>query len=289
MFARSKYGRDRIVSQEKQLIVIPDSPIRPESVNHESPVTPIRKNLEQGDRKAVLAQIPIERAVVSPECRLAMIDEPRGLAADRFRLLWMALRDRKRVSQIKTVLVTSPLPMDGKSTVAANLATVLTERGKSSVLLVESDLHRPAFCNMFGLSSGPGLAECLQDGVSPLSVIRRVDPVPVYLLKAGEAKGSPSELLQSALLPTMLENLAGLFDWILIDSPPLAPLSDAVLLSKYADAIFLVVRARNTPRDEVKRAVNLLGADRVTGIIFNGAERLNKVYSKYSEYYGKHK
>ena len=277
------------MSQEKQLIVVPDSSNRPEGVSHESPITPIRKNLDQGERKTVLAQIQVETATVSPECRLTMVDEPRGLAADRFRLLWMALRDRKRVSQIKTVLVTSPLPMDGKSTVAANLATVLTERGKSSVLLVESDLHRPSICNMFGLSGGPGLAECIQDGLSPLSVIRRVDPAPFYLLKAGEAKGSPSDLLQSTLFPTILENIAGLFDWILIDSPPLAPLSDAVLLSKHADAIFLVVRARNTPRDEVKRAVNLLGADRVTGIIFNGAERLNKVYSKYSEYYGKHR
>lgn len=275
------------MSQEKQLIVVPDSPNRPEGVSHESPVTPIRKNLEQEERKAVLAQIPVEAATVLPECRLAMIDEPRGLAADRFRLLRMALRDRKRASQIKTVLVTSPLPMDGKSTVAANLATVLAERGKSSVLLVESDMHRPVLCNMFGLSDGPGLAECLQDGLNPLSLVRRVDPLPFYLLKAGEAKSSPSDLLQSALLPIILENVAGLFDWILIDSPPVVPLSDAVLLSKHADAIFLVARARTTPRNEVKRAVSLLGADRITGIIFNAAERLNKVYSKYSEYYGK--
>lgn len=250
-------------------------------------MTPIRKALDQEERKGVLEQVPVETATIEPECRLALVDEPRGLAADRFRLLWMALRDRKRASQIKTVLITSPLPMDGKSTVAANLATALSERGKSSVLLIESDMHRPTFSKMFSLSTGPGLAECLQDGMSALSAIRRVDPLPFYLLKAGEAKGSPSDLLQSASLQTILDSVAGLFDWILIDSPPVVPLSDAVLLSKYADAVFLVARARVTPRNEVKRAVNLLGADRVTGIIFNGAERLNKVYSKYSQYYGK--
>ncbi len=275
------------MSQEKQLIVVPDSSNRPGEESHESAVTPIRKNVEQEERKTILEQIPVEQATIRPECRLALIDQPRGLAADRFRLLRMALRDRKRASQIKTVLITSPLPMDGKSTVAANLAIALTEHGKSSVVLVESDMHRPTFCKMFGLSNGPGLAECLTDGLSPLSAVRRLDPLPFYLLKAGEAKGSPSDLLQSAFLPAILANLAGLFDWVLIDSPPVVPLSDAVLLSKHADAVFLVTRCRNTPRNEVMRALNLLGADRVTGIVFNGAERLNKTYSKYSEYYGK--
>jgi Mrp family chromosome partitioning ATPase len=93
--------------------------------------------------------------------------------------------------------------------------------------------------------------------------------------------------LQSASFARILEKLSPYFEWILIDTPPLAPLSDALLLSRQADATLLVVRADRTTREEVAKAVELLGPGRVAGIVLNGAQELNRLYSKYSGYYGK--
>ncbi len=128
--------------------------------------------------------------------------------------------------KLRSILITSPLPGDGKSTVALNLATALAENGKRSVLLIEADLHHPTLVQRLGISPRPGLAECLEEGHDPLLALQRLETLQWYLMQAGNPHGNRTELLQSEGTAALLQTLAPRFDWILIDAPPVAPLSD---------------------------------------------------------------
>jgi capsular exopolysaccharide synthesis family protein len=234
-----------------------------------------------------LRQIPVEEVEIRPESRIVLFTDPRSAGADRFRLLRMRLRELKAVSNIRKLLVTSPLPEDGKSTIALNLATALAEGGKRAVLLIEADFYHPTLVQRLGLRSQPGLGECLEGGLDPMSVLRRLEPLGWYLLGAGKAQGDPTELLESDLLLNLMQRFSPYFEWILIDTPPVAPLTDTVSLSKHVDATLLVVRADRTPQEAVKEALSRLGPKKVLGIVFNAAEGLNNVYSEYYGCYGK--
>jgi protein-tyrosine kinase len=233
-----------------------------------------------------LQRAAVEEVSLRPESRLVLHSAPEGPGADRFRFLAMRLRHSWATGKLRTLLITSPLPADGKSTTALNLATALTERGKRNVLLVEADYYHPTLSRALGLAGRPGLAECLQDGLDPLLAIRRLEPLHWYLLQAGKAQRNPTELLQSDGLLSFMRRLGGLFDWILIDSPPVIPLADAAALSRCVDGSLLVVRADHTPSEAVEEAVALLGPNHVLGIVLNGSERLNRLYSRYYGHYG---
>jgi capsular exopolysaccharide synthesis family protein len=229
--------------------------------------------------------IPVEEVRVRPELRIALLTDPRGSGADRFRFLRMRFRELKEAVNLRTILITSPLPQDGKSTIALNLATALAERGTRRVLLIEADLYHPTLAQKLELQPRPGLAECLEEGLDPLPLLRRLEPLGCFLLSAGQTRGNPTELIQSESVSVLLKRLSAHFDWILIDTPPVAPLTDAVSLSRHVDACLLVVRAGYTPQDSVKEAITILGQKHVLGIVFNAADGLNRRYSKYYGYY----
>jgi capsular exopolysaccharide synthesis family protein len=223
-----------------------------------------------------LSNIPVVEAHVDHASRIVCYTDPRSAGADRYRLLRMRLRERYGTGKLKTLLITSAFPQDGKSTVTMNLATVLSERGKRPVLLVEADLHRPSLGHRLSLGPGTSLAECLQTGQNPMSAVRRIEPLGWYALFAGEARKNPTELLQTQTFGGIIQKLAPSFDWILIDSPPVVSITDALLLQPHADAVLLVVRAGQTPREAVEEAVRLVGHKQLAGIILNGVEHSRK-------------
>jgi capsular exopolysaccharide synthesis family protein len=198
----------------------------------------------------------------------------------------MRLRELSATGKLKGILITSALPHDGKSTVALNLATSLAEHGKRNVLLIEGDLYRPTLTQQLGLGLRSGLAQCLEDGVGPFSVIRRIQPLGWYLLAAGRARGNPTELLQTEILSEVFRTISEHFDWVVVDSPPVMPLADALALSKQTDATLLVARAGRTPIQAVEDAINLMGRNRVLGVVLNGVDGVDKAYSKYYGSYG---
>jgi capsular exopolysaccharide synthesis family protein len=194
----------------------------------------------------------------------------------------MRLRDCWAAGKLKSVLVTSPLPGDGKSTTALNLATALAEERTRTVLLIDGDLHRGSLNNQLNLDPYIGLAECLQDRTNPLSAIRRVEPFGWYFLTSGQIRaGSPTELLQPQELATLFQKLTSQFDWIVVDSPPVLPLSDSIALRQHLDGSLLVARAGVTPAKAVEDAIALLGRRHIIGLILNGIEKLEHSYSDY--------
>jgi capsular exopolysaccharide synthesis family protein len=231
-------------------------------------------------------EIPIVTAHPQAKDRLVFHTDPHSPGADRFRFLRIRLRERWPAGKPKTLLITSPLAHDGKSTIALNLATALCEQGKYRVLLVEADLHHVSLTQQLGLAPWPGLAECLYGELNPAAAIRRVEPLGWYLLPAGEARGNPTDLLQTPALPSIMAALVPRFDWILVDSPPIIPLTDALSLRQQATASLLVVRAGSTPDEAVENAIGLLGKHHVFGVVLNAVDGLERLYSRYG-YYGK--
>ena len=231
--------------------------------------------------------VPVEHVHLQPEMRMAFLDEPYGPGADRFRFLRMRLREMRNAAKLKTLLITSPLPGDGKSTIALNLATALAEGGSRRVLLVEADLHSNRTIGRLGLRQRPGLAECLENRLYAPALLRRIEPLGCYFLGAGQTQHNPAELLQSDATARVLDSLRSHFDWIVLDSPPLNPVSDAHLLARHADGILLVARAGITPKHDIQSAVNHFGQKKVLAVLLNGVEAVNRSYSKYDQYYGK--
>jgi capsular exopolysaccharide synthesis family protein len=197
----------------------------------------------------------------------------------------MALRNAAGGSLPKVLLITSPLPKDGKSTVALNLATSLAEGGKYKVLLMEADLHLPSLLSNLGLSRMPGLSEILQGREEPAAVIRRLDPLDFYLLPAGSAPENPVEMFQGERFHELLQSLRACFDCVLLDCPPAFPLADVVALKAYADGALLVARAGVTPREAVRETIGLFKPGQILGMVLNAEEEVDHLYAKY--YYRK--
>jgi capsular exopolysaccharide synthesis family protein len=258
----------------------PVVPKRPERIEPPAPAP------APAERDFDLATIPGEYVNASPAARIVYHSEPESAGADRFRLLRMRLWPLWEAEKLKTLLITSAHAQDGKSTIVLNLATALAEQGQRKVLVVEGDLCRPSLSSRLGIPAKKGLAECLEEGADPFALIRRMDPLGWYLLPAGLAKGNSTELLQSPALGSMFEKLAPHFEWIIIDTPPVVPLTDTLSLRQYADAGLLVVRADRTPGTAVEAAIDRFGAKKLLGIVLNGSDEMDRVYADYRKTYG---
>lgn len=232
-----------------------------------------------------LKDVPAESARIMPASRIVYYTDPDSAGADRFRLLRMHLWPLWEAGKLKTLFVTSAASQDGKSTIVLNLATALAERGERSVLVIEGDLSHPAIAERVGLEKRAGLAECIDAGENPLSLLTRVDPLGWYLLRAGRCEGNPTEILQSPALADVFSALRPLFDWIIIDTPPVMPLTDTLSLRQYADAGLMIVRADQTPREAVDSAIELVGSKNLLGMILNGSEEYERLYSDYRNSY----
>jgi polysaccharide biosynthesis transport protein len=233
------------------------------------------------EKSADLLQIHVEKVRVRPESRLVYHTDPHSSGADRFRYLRMVLQELWTAGKVRSLLITSALPGDGKSTIALNLATALADGGKRSVLLIEADLHRPTLGLQLGLPAREGLSECLETGLHPLSAIRRIEPLGWYFLPAGQPDMNPTELLQAEAFGGVMKTVSPLFDWVLIDSPPVTPLTDALSLTRLCSATLMVAREGVTPQRTIKKAIALLGRQRVLGVVLNGVEGLDRLYSGY--------
>jgi len=232
----------------------------------------------------MLSGSPLQ-AHVGPQSRVVVFNDRRSPGAERFKLIRMALRNTFPARLQNILLITSPLPRDGKSTVALNLATSLAEEGKVKVLLLEADLHRPTLLQHLGLGSMPGLSELVEGQIEPAAAIRRIEPLGFYLLPSGRPPDNPTELLQSERFSALIRDSKASFDWVLLDCPPAYPLADVTALRAYADGVLMVARAGYTPREAIQEALQLFKPGHVIGMVLNAAEGVNQLYKHY--YYRK--
>jgi capsular exopolysaccharide synthesis family protein len=250
---------------------------------HTQPQEPIAKApLDQPVKPwppGAVESFPTLKVSVSPSSRLIIFTEPDSLVSEKFRFLGVRLRQLQNSRPLKKVLVTSTIPEEGKSLVSANLAGVLARR-KQKVLLIEGDLRRPVLGRDFGLGRLAGLGEWLQGDRTAPSNIYFLEGPNFWLLPAGEPPTNPLELMQSGRLTRLMEQLANLFDWIVVDSPPLLPLADTTVWSRLTDGTLLVAREGKTEKAALERGLEILKSSDLLGVVLNGCTS-----SDYKNYY----
>jgi receptor protein-tyrosine kinase len=221
----------------------------------------------------------------APETHLIDNERPHDLPAEEFRSLRTRLNHLQSQQDLHSIVVTSASPAEGKSFTAVNLALAQSQL-ETAVLLADLDLRRPVIHNLLQCDRTPGFSDFLS-GQNPLEeCIRKVEGSNLYFLPAGSPVKNPLELLNMRHVRNTLEGLRKVFNWIILDTPPLLFSADANLLSTLTDGTLIVVRIGSTTYDCVIRAMQTLCENNVLGIVANGA-RAGELYSKYTYYYSK--
>jgi protein-tyrosine kinase len=221
--------------------------------------------------------------------RLVSLVAPASFEAEHYRTLRLRIESKHEGKPLQVIAVTSAGMGEGKTTTAINLAGALAQSRESRVLLVDGDLRRPCVGIQLGLGDprGAGLADAILDPERSLeSVILRRLPLNLGILTAGKLPSAPYEALRSSRLGTLFEEARRLFDYIVVDTPPLIPVPDCRLIAPWVDGILMVVAADKTPRRLVQEGLNLLGPDKVIGLVFNGERRPPGGYYGYKYAYG---
>jgi capsular exopolysaccharide synthesis family protein len=242
--------------------------------------TPKSEVLSTEERRTIVSQFRSMPINLSLQSRLVCLSDRESPTAEALRLLGVRLRDLRRVRPLKRVLITSTIPQEGKSTIASNLACTLSHAPQERTLLIEGDLRRPSLSRMFGIRPDSGISECIRDQKTPFQTVVRLEEAGIWIWPAGTAPSNPLELLQSPRLPALMDQLAGYFDWIVIDSPPVLPLADTSVWMRVADGILLVTRQGTTEKKQLQKGLEALDPKKMLGALLNGA-----LASAYSGYY----
>ena len=232
---------------------------------------------------AGLNEVPTLAISARPENRLVALWEERSVGAEGIRTLATRLKHLQQRRSLKKLLITSCVEGEGKSVIAANLAITLARRGSQRVLLVDGDSRQPTLTDMLGLNDAPGLADAWQERCSIIRHLRRYERFPMWFLPAGRTLEQPLEMLQSETLPQMMSELNGCFDWIIIDSAPVAPVSDSSVWAVICDGALLVVRAAVTPKKVLDKVPASLEKGKLIGVVLNDCADPSQHY--YSQYY----
>ncbi len=232
----------------------------------------IAPEVSQGEaRSDAFGEFKTLNVSVGAQNRLLSLTDSGSPTAEAFRLLGVRLRHLRRQRQLKTVLITSTIPQEGKSLVAANLACTLALKTQERILLLEGDLRRPSLSQKFGLGRNSGLCECLQGDRKLTDSIYHLEGLNLWILPAGSTPSNAQELLQSGRLSALMDELAIWFDWIVIDSPPVLPLADTSVWMRLTDGILLVTRQGITEKQQLQRGLEGLEHQKLIGALVNGS------------------
>ena len=194
------------------------------------------------------------------------------LVSEEFRSLRSRLYLTRKRQSLRKLLVTSPLPQEGKTFVAANLAQTFAKQSGTRVLLIDCDLRISAVHKILGVAQAPGLSEYLSGLVALDDVLQRGVPENLFFITGGEHSSNPTELLGNGRLDHLMNRLGPAFDWIILDSPPVVPVSDARLLAQFCDGVLMLVQAGVTLFDLAQKACQEFPKSQLLGVVLNRAE-----------------
>lgn len=295
----------------------------PERNEREDPIDPAR-TFSGMDRVAAVAEVEYETPVVLPIAETAgttsftskpdgalnleaVASRPwspsftqlpslleRGPAVEQFRSLRSRIFELRDIRPLKTILVTSGMPQEGKSFVSANLALSLARHRNSKVLLIDGDMRRFTLHQLLGCESQPGLAEYLGGKAGMLDVMQRAEAAAdasqslpaalsnVTFIPGGNGGDRAADLSGSPRFEELIKAASPYFDWIVVDSSPVIPVSDAVNLARACDGVLLVARGGVTKFPDAQRAQSELKASNVLGFVLNAVHEAPQV----GDYYG---
>ena len=221
-----------------------------------------------------------------------------GAGVEQFRSLRSHISQFRLETPLKTILISSGIPGEGKSFVAANLALSMARNSNKKVLLIDGDLRRGTLHRLLGAPNVPGLAEYLSGTASLTGVMQRSLSLEtsgadlpqgisnITFIPAGVCGDGSSELVSNHRMEDLVTTLSPHFDWIVVDSPPVLAVTDAVELARAADAVLLVARSASTPFESAQRAQTAFVNSRILGFVLNAVKETPRNGS-YSYYYGR--
>jgi capsular exopolysaccharide synthesis family protein len=218
--------------------------------------------------------------------------EPQSIQAESYRSIRTTLLVSSPPGKIKTILFTSPLAREGKSSTVSNMGITLAEAGKR-VVIIDSDLRKPRQARIFGIISGngPGLSRYLSSHIEPADIVKPTEIPNLQLITSGPLPANPIELLTSEKMDALIAYLKRSFDFVLFDTPPLLAVSDALAMGPMADAIILVARGGQTPIPALKQAKQKLDTHKLKclGVILNGVDLVEQdgYYARQYYHYSK--
>src|SRR5579863_6846816 len=253
--------------------------------NGDAPAAAAPPSFDAGPNLAgLLEQVQEVPFRTATDSLLIDVSRPHEAPMEEFRTLRTRLNHMKSLHPIHSVVVSSPSPAEGKSLTAANLALAQAHLAGNTTLLADFDFRRPIIHNLFGVDRSPGITDYLLGKIPLHQAIRKIAGTDLCIMPAGEAVINPLELLNLREVKLLLDRLPSLFNWVILDSPPLLFAADANLLSTMCHGTLLVVRIGHTTIDSVTRAMQSLCNNNVLGIVVNGARR-GELYSKYTYYH----
>jgi protein-tyrosine kinase len=208
--------------------------------------------------------------------------------AEQFRTLRSRLYQLRNNQPLRTLLITSAVPGEGKTFVASNLAQAIVRQPDRRALLIDADLRCARLHLPFGAPSSPGLSEYLKGEAEEAAVIQHGNDTNLCLVAGGGQVTNPSELLSNGRLSTLLKSVGSVFDWIILDSPPCLPVADATILAELSDAVLFVVRAGVTPAGVAQRGLQELQNRAIAGVVLNAVEQTHMYGSYYYGTYGEY-
>src|ERR1700731_3822802 len=234
--------------------------------------------------ESLLTRCPQTEWSPDPRTMLFFQEDDSRVGAEEFRTLRNRLYQIREKMPLKRLMVTSALPREGKSFVAANLAQVMVRQHGRRALVIDADLRNPGMHRHLGTAQSPGLAEYLLGECDEFAALQRGPMENLFFMPAGRVAGSAPELLANGRLKLLLQRVEPLFDWIIIDTSPVIPVSDSTLVAHYCDGILMVVRSNVTPSDMARRAREEFPDKLLLGVVLNGTMAGDVARSKY--YYG---
>lgn len=214
--------------------------------------------------------LDITAARVEPH--LVAVTQPNSPHAERFRSLRTRVLHAGERRKMQAFVITSAGVMEGKTLTAANLAWFLAQTDGVRALLIDGDLRNPCAADYLGVDAPTGLAEILAGEATLAESVLRLEPAGLYLLPGGEPRANVAELLSGPRFSAVLKEVRQMFDYIIIDAPPLGVFTDASVLINRADAALIVARAGRTRYSALDRLLEPLQRERILGVVLNGSD-----------------
>jgi protein-tyrosine kinase len=206
--------------------------------------------------------------------------------AEQFRTLRSRLYQLRGTQPLRTLLVTSSVPGEGKTFVTSNLAQAIVRQPDRRALIIDADLRCSRLHVPLGAPSAPGLTDYLRGEADEMAVIQHGQEGNLCFIPGGNEVTNPSELLSNGKLKTLLDRVTPVFDWVILDSPPCLPVADASVMADLVDGVLMVVRAASTPSQTAQRACQELRGRNVIGVVLNAVDEAQGYGSDYYSAYG---
>lgn len=223
------------------------------------------------------------------EPRLVAITQPHSTYCEEYRSLRTHVLHRSQKQKLQSIVVASINPSEGKSITALNLSWLLAQTDGVKCLVIDSDLRMPSLADYLGIETDKGLSDILAGKASVKDSIIKLNPAGLHILPGGEARSDVAELISGPKFKEILREAREMFDFVIIDAPPLGIFTDAAVLINHADGAMLVIRAGRTTYGSIDRVMETLPRDRMLGVVLNQSEDvLDESHYNYG-YYNKNR